>query len=555
MTLTVAQVLELDVVQRAHPEVVVGGPGLNRPVRWVHISDYPDIAASLRGGELLLTSGLRLADNADRQARFVSELADVGVAAIVLESGEVFRQVPETLRSVAAQRDVPVILLRTPTPYVDITERVHTALINSHHEALEHSQRVSCDLTELVLDGARPRQIVQRLSAALRNPVMLEDAAHHLVEHSAYGRSVERIVLDWSMHSRRGHSESDRIGPASAADEQRCAWAPITARNQVWGRLHVLEVDTHFDEITELLLDRGAATIGLTLLAERESADWAEQARSALIEDILGGSYSSEDDLIARARQVGMRLQSGEVVALAAEVTREKLSTSQTAAARSRTALLAATRAALVASKASGVCAAVGGRVLALAATSIADNGTPRELARDLASAVVERVQHVVPNQAIVIGACTEVSVVGIRQAIERAVLALRYGLLTDWHTSGLYDFADLGFAQLLFRLSDGPELALLVEAELGPLLAHDATVRGDLAGTLRVVLAAPSGSAAARALHIERRSLYHRLERVRELLGCDITDPETRVRLTVALEALNFLRLRHECSMPVVGD
>ncbi len=54
-TLTVAEILRLDVVQRGRPEVVAGAENLDRPVRWVHISEQPDVAEYLMGGELLLS--------------------------------------------------------------------------------------------------------------------------------------------------------------------------------------------------------------------------------------------------------------------------------------------------------------------------------------------------------------------------------------------------------------------------------------------------------------------------------------------------------------------
>ena len=55
-SLTVAEILALDVVQRASPLVLAGAEHLDRPVRWVHISEQPDIADYLKGSELLLDS-------------------------------------------------------------------------------------------------------------------------------------------------------------------------------------------------------------------------------------------------------------------------------------------------------------------------------------------------------------------------------------------------------------------------------------------------------------------------------------------------------------------
>jgi purine catabolism regulator len=82
------------------------------------------------------------------------------------------------------------------------------------------------------------------------------------------------------------------------------------------------------------------------------------------------------------------------------------------------------------------------------------------------------------------------------------------------------------------------------VESELGPLLAHDATSSSPLLQTLRVYLARSGKKAeATRELHIERRTLYRRLERLERILGREISNHENQTRLTFALYGLDLLR------------
>jgi hypothetical protein len=96
----------------------------------------------------------------------------------------------------------------------------------------------------------------------------------------------------------------------------------------------------------------------------------------------------------------------------------------------------------------------------------------------------------------------------------------------------------------LILRLRDTSELSRFVEAELGPLLEHDANRNLRLLPTLRAYVEfGRNKSAAAKALHLERRSLYHRLEKIETLLGRDLQDVETCTRLHVALKALAILR------------
>lgn len=82
---TVADVLALPVLAGGEPRVVAGEEHVDRPVRWVHITELTDPASFLKGGELVLTTGMPLPDDPAGVRRYVDELAAVGAAALVIE--------------------------------------------------------------------------------------------------------------------------------------------------------------------------------------------------------------------------------------------------------------------------------------------------------------------------------------------------------------------------------------------------------------------------------------------------------------------------------------
>ena len=132
-----------------------------------------------------------------------------------------------------------------------------------------------------------------------------------------------------------------------------------------------------------------------------------------------------------------------------------------------------------------------------------------------------------------------------LRRALAQAGEAAEFGARVST-SAGVYHYGDLGIYHLLLPLADGPRLANYVEAELGVLLANDARNRVPLVPTLRSFLDHGGHiSAAARELFIERRTLYHRVEAIRKLLGRDLGHADTRLRLSVALRALDLLQTR----------
>jgi hypothetical protein len=83
--------------------------------------------------------------------------------------------------------------------------------------------------------------------------------------------------------------------------------------------VHVLQRDHVLDEIDLMAIDRAAAAISLALLAERDARSATDQARSALIRDVLSGRLASPEEFVRRAGSLGMNLPTAAVAVLAVE--------------------------------------------------------------------------------------------------------------------------------------------------------------------------------------------------------------------------------------------
>jgi len=97
-----------DLIRDLDVRLVAGEAGLENAVRWVHISELEDPTPWLSGGELLLTTGMRLLD-AGQQRAFVRLLAGHGLAGLGLGTGFAHQEVPEALREEAAELGFPLV--------------------------------------------------------------------------------------------------------------------------------------------------------------------------------------------------------------------------------------------------------------------------------------------------------------------------------------------------------------------------------------------------------------------------------------------------------------
>jgi hypothetical protein len=99
----------------------------------------------------------------------------------------------------------------------------------------------------------------------------------------------------------------------------------------------------------------------------------------------------------------------------------------------------------------------------------------------------------------------------------------------------------ELGLTGLLAAISD-ERLVDYSRRHLGPLIEHDSARKGALVATLRAYLETGEQQQAAQRLRVHPNTLRYRLDRIREITGLDLEDPETRLNLSVALRVQSLL-------------
>src|SRR5215813_9989183 len=231
---SVREVLALDPVRYGLPRVVAGAESLDRPVRWVHVAEVPDIATLLRGGELVLTTGIGLPDDDAGLRAFIGALADVGVAGLVVELGRRYAvTVPKVMSAAAARRGLPLVELRKATPFVRITEAVHALIVDAQIAELRATEEIHQRFTELSVEGADPAEVVGEAAALAGAPVVLENLSRQVLAYDSAGDRAELLLDGWEGHSRR-ISVAGRTGYDADA-----GWlvTMVGARGQDWGRL------------------------------------------------------------------------------------------------------------------------------------------------------------------------------------------------------------------------------------------------------------------------------------------------------------------------------
>jgi PucR family transcriptional regulator, purine catabolism regulatory protein len=173
-------------------ELVCGQESAQKHVRWVHSTELQDPTPWLKGGELLLSTGIQLT-GPKAQRELVDRLADHDIAGLGFGTGFAHKRLPAALVAQARKRGFPLFEVPYELPFIAITERAFAQLLNERYELLQRTM-VGDVLAEVLTGHLYPEDLQARLRPfGIGEQVAV--LAFKLADPSAGAAAVEAILL------------------------------------------------------------------------------------------------------------------------------------------------------------------------------------------------------------------------------------------------------------------------------------------------------------------------------------------------------------------------
>ncbi|WP_329294360.1 PucR family transcriptional regulator [Streptomyces pseudovenezuelae] len=528
--LTVADVLNLPVLSAGQPQVVTGADLLDRPVRWVHMTELTDPASFLKGGELVLTTGMPLPEEPAGVRRYVHELADIGAAALVIELVRRYHRPPDALVHACEARGLPLVTLAKDVNFLEVTQVVHALILGNQAEEMRRSQRIHEAFTALTLRGAVAEEVVRAAAEMSGHTVVLENLAHQALICAPSAGTVEAALSDWERRSRA----TPPARRTSVSGPGGWLVTPVEYQGESWGRVVMLpapprqSAPSAFGPTAVTVLERAA--MALTIARVIHPVPWERTAHRDLLRDLVGQRHHSPTDAEARVAALGLSTKDCSFMAVLADFPQESDATKSEAllceelrrqGTQAVVGVLSPTRLGILLSLRTGrpcppVVEHLSRTVLESAPGATVSAGSEATDLFDVARSFREatRVTEATePGQPLPPG--------------------------RSYHKP-----SDIGLRRLLFALREDTRIQDFTERRLSRLLDHDARHGTDLLTTLRHYLdAAGNKTLAARSGSLSRETVYQRLRTIERILDCDLESGEHRTELHVALTALDVLR------------
>ena len=537
MQISVSDILKRPLFQNA--KVIAGKDGIGRQVKWAHVLEVKEFESLINGGELILTTGVGLQLDLPTQLKYVKRLIEKDVAGICIELGPYFSAIPEKIIQLANEYNFPLIVFEKTVKYVDITQDLHTMIINQHHQKLAQLDSLSRKFIDLSLAPNWILKILQELHLFFKQGILF--IGDH--EKSYYYPSEMKEVESALQQSTTLFVSPSKEEQVVSIEGRSFAYMPVRGLGQLLGFVCIETTSAQTDDMTFLILDRAALAIAQVLLRSRTIAERKQKSEGEFVRNLLNGRDVEQDELQSflptPSSNMHYRIFNIDVDDLALDAAEEDWEEIQIQ--RSMTIRSLFNR--------HGFFPAISSvkNEIVIVASFLSASEQKKETDRFLQ--ILHQIEKFTHSDYLLGSKCqfgissVYQDVKDIKKSYEesRKVLTL--------HKSGLattYFYEKLGVYRLLSELVASNQLQSFVEDHISPVIVYDQENDSELYETLRAYLeCSGSKKETAERLFIVRQTLYHRLEKIGVLIGKDFMDPTKRLAIEIAIHAYQFMESR----------
>jgi PucR family transcriptional regulator, purine catabolism regulatory protein len=491
----------------------------------------------------------------------VGRIAESGGAGLVVRPHPYLRKLPPEMVTEANRLNVPLFTVGADVQLIDLMTPLLERIINAEHWRLKRSIDIHRRFTELVLDGKGVKEICATLAELLESAVVIEDASFHLLAHAGGAGdphrketiqrqgTPQRVLFDPQIQRMLREVEAKR-GPVKVQAfphvgmSRERLLAPILAANQVLGYISVLDHPPHNEELAFMAVEQAALVLALAIAKERELSEVEGRVRGEFLEDLLHGTYGDEAAAQRRARHLGYPLHGSHIVM---RVDIDDFSGYNRTRQISEDAIQALKREFL--RRVTGVVRSGYARALVQgrsdSVVSLLPVGTEpgdyQARGHALGLQIRQAIADWKPGFTVSVGFSGPAEAPAGVAAAQREVVSVMDSLARFKRWGQVVAVPELGLTGLLAAVTD-ERLVDYSRRHLGPLVEHDTARKGSLVPTLRAYLETGEQQEAAKRLRVHPNTLRYRLDRIREISGVDLEDPETRLNMAVALRVQALL-------------
>lgn len=166
--------------------LTVLNPGVDcsRTVSTVESTETPDVARYIPPNTLLLLTGMAFKDQPERLCQLLEDLSQRSCAAVAIKLGRFIHKLDDQVLRKANELGIPLLRIPMEKTLGEVYQEVLSFIWNSQNAVMVRALNAQQKVSNLILQGASVKSIVQNISMILKRPVMILDLFGNVVEYS-----------------------------------------------------------------------------------------------------------------------------------------------------------------------------------------------------------------------------------------------------------------------------------------------------------------------------------------------------------------------------------
>ncbi|MDF2857512.1 MAG: PucR family transcriptional regulator [Neobacillus sp.] len=520
-----------DILNRNHFDkavVIAGVEGIKRIVKWVHVVEVTNIRNLLNGDELILSTGVTWKDDNELFISIIGQLIEHQAAGLCLEIGTYMSEIPEEVIAIADEHHFPIIVFHKQVPFVEITQDIHSLIINRQYQKITELENYSQSLNKQLLTIESYEDILQFIFSALEVQIIFRLKAQE------YEFIPEISALEQT-------SILQELEEAKLGENDHFAFSPINLFGTEYAELTIYSREIAISEFDLLILDRTSTALAQHLLRDL----YVEEKKRVEEFEWLHGWFAGEhslDSISEYLTDYGIKPNTAEAVVLLTKLLSFKEKSNQDV-----TYIKLLFRSVFEQHGFAVFSVEKRNEIIFILLNQRSKKNMKDRMIKAIDEIKASTFMRKKNSSKILIAAGKFINrLTDVHKSYQTAKETLRIQQeMTKKETYHFYE--DLHLYRLISQMSKHIDLQELVSEYLQPLIDNDQKYNGKLLETLKMYLECNgSKQETANKLFIVRQTLYHRLQKIENLLGKDFMEHEKRV-------ALEFMLLITDYSTPAL--
>jgi purine catabolism regulator len=511
--------------------VAAGLQGLDRVVKWVHVVEVTQIRNLLHGNELILSTGVGWREETGLFISLLRQLIDAQAAGLCIEIGMYTSKIPQEVIEIANKHHFPIILFHQEVPFVEITQDIHTLLINNQYKIISDIESYSQALNKKLLTISHHNEILKFIQQYLQVQTVIQFANKEIQFVPEVTEEKQTTYLDII-------NRNNSVSSLSEQPTISIAKIPIHLLDSNYGELMIISEKRALTEFDHLILDRTATALTQLFLRELYVEEKQRVKDTEWLTRWLDGEQDEESIKEYLAFHAPMTKPKGALVCICKLDSREQYSPIDLTYFKLyfRTIFEQQGFSLFAIEKRNSITF-----IFINERNSASWKKRMREGMNRFVNSKIKIGSHQSKLLRIAIGRYVEeLTKIHLSYQTSLETLRIQHQLTNE---SECYFYDDLHIFRLISLLNRHLNLQEIVREYLEPVMDYDKKYNGKLMETLKTYLSCNgSKQETAKRLFIVRQTLYHRIQKLEKLLGEDFMNHEKRLAIEFMVFAHEFL-------------